>query len=199
MKQILLFPILQMRKPRREHLGGQSPGSLAPEFVSLPHCHYNTIRINLGSQLVDVPGQMFTAFAGSCFFSSRNSILFTGSTTAFITLRADNIQACTDTNLLFHVCRLQLSGCFSVGVHTFGFPQITIKLKQIKWHTKINWFNIKFMNQEDKMRFAFSPSQHNKKRQTTLGTDFSNLKKSKYHMLSIFSVFIHQIPCLHHK
>lgn len=71
MKQILLFSILQMRKPRRERLGGQSPGSLAPEFVSLPHCHYNTIRINLGSQSVDVPGQMFTAFAVGTASSSQ--------------------------------------------------------------------------------------------------------------------------------
>lgn len=51
MKQILLFPILQLRKRSRESLGDENPGSLAPGFVFLCYTAvYNTIIKNLGSQ-----------------------------------------------------------------------------------------------------------------------------------------------------
>ena len=54
MKEILLFPILQLRKRRRESLGDENPGSLAPGFVFLCYTAvYNTIIINLGSQSAD--------------------------------------------------------------------------------------------------------------------------------------------------
>lgn len=39
---------------------------------------------------------------------------------------------------------------------------------------------MKFMSQEVNMRFVFSPSQCNKSK-TTTETNFSNLKKTKYH------------------
>lgn len=87
-----------MRKRRRVSLGDENAGSLAPGFMFF--CYpavYNTIMINLGSQSVDLPGQMFTAFAGAGFFPSRSSTLLTGSTAAFPTLRTGIIKGCADT------------------------------------------------------------------------------------------------------
>lgn len=163
MRQILLFPILQLRKESLGDFPSQAvwlPSSCF--YAVLPYTQYNNNKSQFTiSESYQV--KCSCPFLSSLLFRSEWHTPHRKFYVLILLFRIDIIKESTDTNLPFHVGQFQLSRCFSEGLHAFGFPQITRELKQIKWLAKINLLNIKFMSQKDKMRFVFNPSQCNKK------------------------------------